>query len=203
VFPLLGGREVWGVENVPRTGGAVIAPNHASYLDPPLVAACLPRSTYFMAKQELFEVPLLGWLIYHLGAFPVQRGTADRLAIRYAVELLKAGELLIVFPEGTRSADGRIGEGELGPALMAGRAGVPIVPTAILGTERALPRGAKCLRRARIYVAFGEPLTVLPDCSGRLARPVLEAATTELMRRIRALHEMLRARRAAHTHHRT
>ncbi len=194
IFPLLGGREVYGVENVPSDGGAVIAPNHVSYMDPPLVAACLPRRTYFMAKRELFEPLLFGELIYSLYAFPVERGSGDRAALRRAIDLVRAGELVIIFPEGTRSRDGTIGEGQLGPAIVAGRAGRPIVPCAILGTDRMLPPGAKFIRRARFYIAFGEPVWV-GDGNQRLSRDVLQAATDELMRRIREMHAELKRRR--------
>ncbi len=191
VFPLLGGREVYGVENIPDDSGAVIAPNHVSYADPPMVAACLPRRTYFMAKRELFEVPLFGWFIHRMYAFPVERGSSDTTAIRYAINLVRAGELVIVFPEGTRSKDGTIGEGNLGAAIIAGRAGAPIIPCAIVGTDVMLPRGAKFLRRAKIYVAFGEPVYPRPDETGRLSRKVLEEATALLMGRIRELHGQL------------
>jgi 1-acyl-sn-glycerol-3-phosphate acyltransferase len=194
-FPLLGGREIYGVENVPATGGAVVAPNHVSYLDPPIVAACLPRPTYFMAKRELFEVPFLGWFIHTHRAFPVERGTADTAALRHAIDVVRQGQLLIIFPEGTRSQDGTIGEGELGCALVAGRACVPIIPCAVVGTDRMLPRGARFLRRARIYVAFGEPVSVMPDDQGRLTRAQLRAATEVLMSRLQALHQNLLLRR--------
>ncbi|MBC7287759.1 MAG: 1-acyl-sn-glycerol-3-phosphate acyltransferase [Armatimonadetes bacterium] len=195
IFPLLGGREVFGTENIPQEGGAVIAPNHVSFLDPPLVAACLPRRTYFMAKRELFEPPLFGELIHSLYAFPVERGLGDRGALQRAIELVKAGELVIIFPEGTRSRDGKIGEGQLGPAIVAGRAARPIVPCAILGTERMLPPGTKLPRRARFYISFGQPVWVLPDEQGRLSRQVLQAATDEVMRRIREMHAELKKRR--------
>ena len=194
IFPLLGGREVFGVENIPTDGGAVIAPNHVSYMDPPLVAACLPRRTYFMAKRELFEPPLFGELIYTLYAFPVERGSGDRAALRRAIDLVKAGELVIIFPEGTRSRDGTVGEGQLGPAIVAGRAGRPIVPCAILGTDKMLPPGAKLLRRARFYISFGEPVWVGGE-DERLSRDVLQTATDELMRRIREMHNELKQRR--------
>jgi len=193
--PLLGGLEVAGVENIPREGGAVIAPNHNSHLDPPYVGAALPRPTYFMAKRELFEVPIFGWLIYNVFAYPVERGTPDRFAIRKAIELVSAGHLLLIFPEGTRSPDGTIQEGELGPAMVAGRAGVPIIPCAVSGTRRILPPGAKWPRRARTYVAFGEGVWVEAKGDERLARSALETATRELMARIRALHAELEAKR--------
>lgn len=195
VAPLLGGLEVSGIENVPREGGAIIAPNHNSHLDPPYVGAALRRPTYFMAKRELFEVPIFGWLIYNVFAYPVERGTPDRFAIRKAIELVSAGHLVLIFPEGTRSPDGTIQEGELGPAMVAARAGVPIIPCAVSGTRRILPPGAKWPRRARTYVAFGEPVHVKTESNDRLTRSILEAATAELMQRLKALHAELEAKR--------
>ncbi len=205
-MPLLGGKEVYGKENVPLEGGAIVAPNHVSYVDPPLVAACLPRRTYFMAKRELFELPILGRFMHDNYAFPVERRGSDLVALRHAVEVLKAGELLLIFPEGTRSEDGEIGPGELGCALVAGRAGVPIVPCAVVGTERILPRGAKMLHRGRLYCAFGEPLRVERDAEGRLSREVLQAATDTLMERLRTLRQQMlavREERERARHHRS
>jgi len=196
IFPALGGCEVYGQEKVPLDSGAVIAPNHVSYLDPPFVAACLPRQAYFMAKRELFEVPLLGRFLYMNQSFPVDRDGADTAALRYAADIVRQGELLFVFPEGTRSEDGTIGEGQLGAALIAGRAEAPIIPCAIVGTERILPRKAKFLRRARTYCAFGEPVWVGRDERGRLTRQTLQAATDLLMERIRQLHAEMSALRA-------
>lgn len=197
LFPLLGGAEVHGVENVPAEGGAVIAPNHVSYLDPPFLAGFLPRRTYFMAKRELFEMPLLGWFFHRNLGFPVERGASDRAALQHGVGVLRQGELLAIFPEGTRTSDGRIGPGELGCALVAGRAGVPIIPCAIVGTDRILPRDARRPSRGRLYCAFGEPVRVEPDASGRFSRPALQHATDVLMARIGALHaEMLALREA-------
>lgn len=210
IFPLLGGFEVHGQENIPQEGGAVIAPNHVSYCDPPFVAACLPRRTYFMAKRELFEVPVFGKFLHINYAFPVERGTPDRAAIRHAIALLQAGQLVIVFPEGTRSEDGTVGEGNLGVAIIAGRAGVPIIPCAILGTERILPRRARFIRRARLYVAFGQPVTVRRDEKGKLSRECLEAATSAVMDDIRNLRQWLvslrderKRRRRAHARQRS
>ncbi len=195
IFPLLGGLEVHGVENVPAAGGAVIAPNHVSYLDPPFLSGFLPRRAYFMAKRELFEVPVLGWVLHRNCVFPVERGAPDRAALRHGVEILRQGQLLVIFPEGTRSSDGRIGPGELGCALVAGRAGVPIIPCAMVGSDRILTRHARMLGRSRLYCAFGEPVTVEPDPRGRFSRPALQRATDTLMERVTTLHaEMLALR---------
>ncbi len=165
LFRLLGRWEVYGHENIPVTGGAVIAANHCSYLDPPVAGSGLKRPTYFMGKKELFAVPILGWLIRRTGCFPVDRDKQDKEAIRVAVSLLKSGNLLCMFPEGTRSPDGTLQPPSgVGVALVASRAGVPIIPTLIRGTYQAYPTGAKFVRRADISVTYGRPIeTTSPD----------------------------------------
>jgi len=162
---LLGGYRVTGRANIPARGGAVICSNHISYLDPPVLGAgFVPRRTYFMAKKELFEVPVLGEMIRKCYAFPVDRGTTDREAIRHGIELLEQGELLVVFPEGGRSPDGSLQPGNIGPALMATRAHVPIIPAALKETDRIMPRGKGGLHRGRVQVDYGEPIP--PDRFG-------------------------------------
>ncbi len=165
LFRLLGRWEVRGQENIPPTGGAVIAPNHCSYLDPPVVGCGLKRPTYFMGKKELFRVPVLGSLIRRTGCFPVDREKQDKEAIRMALNVLRSGNLLCMFPEGARSPDGTLQEASgVGVALVASRAGAPIIPAVIRGTDRAYPPGAKFLHRANISVTFGRPIeTALPE----------------------------------------
>lgn len=132
---------VTGLENIPP-GGAVIAPNHQSFWDIPLIAVSVPRRVHFMAKEELFRVPVFGALIRSLLAFPVRRGAPDRTAIRYAVERLQEGDLVVIFPEGTRSKSGRLGKFESGAAMIALKAGVPMVPAGICGTDRIFRNGS-------------------------------------------------------------
>ena len=165
LFRLLGRWQTAGQENIPPTGGAVIAPNHCSYLDPPVVGCGLKRPTYFMGKKELFKVPILGWLIRRTGCFPVDRDKQDKEAIRMALRVLRDGDLLCMFPEGTRSPDGTLQEAiGVGVALVASRAGVPIIPAVIRGTERAYPPGARFVHWANISITFGRPIeTALPD----------------------------------------
>lgn len=152
-----GGWQVNGNENVPTEGGAIVASNHLSFLDPPALGAALPRRTYFFAKSELF-VPFFGFLIRKCYAFPVERGGADMGATREAIRLLRAGEFMVMFPEGTRSRDGELQELNLGAVLLASRAGVPVLPAAIRGTDEVFPIGAKCLFPASVCVSFGEPI---------------------------------------------
>jgi 1-acyl-sn-glycerol-3-phosphate acyltransferase len=123
IVGMLGGWRVRGAENIPGEGGAVIAANHLSHLDPPVVGSAIPRRrTYYFAASELFSNPIFGFIIRKCYAFPVRRGAADRNALKAAIELLSGGELLTMFPEGTRSRTGELGEFDLGAALAASRA---------------------------------------------------------------------------------
>jgi 1-acyl-sn-glycerol-3-phosphate acyltransferase len=184
LYRALGGWKVYGRENVPLTGGALIASNHVSFLDPPTLGAGLPRRTYYFAKKELFEIPIFGSIIRKCYAFPVEREVGDREAVRNAIKLVQDGELLIIFPEGGRSPDGTLKEGGVGAALIASRGGVPIVPSAVRGTNIAMPLHAKRLHRAKLSVAFGEPIVPPGE---RMTKVELQAMTDELMTRIAAL----------------
>jgi 1-acyl-sn-glycerol-3-phosphate acyltransferase len=175
---------ILGEENVPA-GGAVLAGNHVSYLDPALLWCAAPRRCHFMSKSELWESGPTAWGLPRLWSFPVDRGEADRGAIQTATAFLAAGELVGIFPEGTRAGvDGSRAEAQGGVSFIAMRAGVPIVPVAFVGTDKAWPRGQRFPRLVRVTIAYGEPLNpgdVLPD-AGRKER--VAAVTSELMRRI-------------------
>lgn len=192
---LAGGFQVSGKSNVPRSGGAVLCANHISYLDPPVLgAAVTPRRTYFMAKKELFEVPVLGPIIRKSYAFPVDRDHFDREAIRNAIELLQKGEFVVVFPEGQRSPDGSLQPANTGPAMMASKAGVPIVPIALKGTDDILQRGRKGLHRGRVFVDIGEPVHPTAFGEGKLDKEQLSAFTEAVMSSIEALQKEQYAR---------
>ena len=135
MFRIIYRAEVHGQENVPKEGGAIIAANHISLWDPPFVGAFCPRRVSFMAKKELFENSIFSSIITSLGAFPVNRGAADRNAIKTALTVLGEGKCLGLFPEGTRSKSGKLGEPEAGIGLIAYKANVPIVPVAITVTN--------------------------------------------------------------------
>jgi 1-acyl-sn-glycerol-3-phosphate acyltransferase len=145
----------FGTEHVPMRGGVIIASNHAAYVDPPFLGAVAPRELFYLAKAELFSNALFGWLIRKYNAIPVTRGVFDRKAISRAVELLKSGKALLLFPEGTRSRDGRLLEPKLGVGKIALEAGVPIVPAYIHNSGRL----RSCLLGGgRLVFVFGEPI---------------------------------------------
>jgi 1-acyl-sn-glycerol-3-phosphate acyltransferase len=158
LFQLVFRAQWMGTGNVPGTGPVLLAANHVSVLDPPVVAVGPARALHFMAKAELFRIPLLGALIRRLNAHPVERDGADAGALRGAVALLKAGHALLVFPEGTRGQEGTLRAGRAGAGMLAALSDAPVVPVYIQGTGRALPRGAKLPRPAPVTVAYGPPL---------------------------------------------
>ena len=186
-FRLAGGWRVVGREYVPRHGGALIAANHTSFLDPPLVGAAVPRRTYYFAKRELFEIPVFGWLLRKCYAFPVDREGDDKTAFRHAIALLQAGELLVVFPEGGRSPDGTLQEGGRGAALIAARAGVPIIPCALSGTDQVLPREARFLHRGFTQASFAPPISTREE--GRANKAGLQEITGRVMAEIARMRE--------------
>jgi len=147
-----------GLDNVPREGAVLLASNHVSALDPPVVGAAAPRPLQYMAKVELFRVPLLGGLVRRLNAYPVERDGADAGALRHALLLLREGKALLVFPEGTRGSEGTLQRGRPGAGMLAARSEAPVVPVYVEGTGRVLPRGASRPRRGRITVRYGAPL---------------------------------------------
>jgi len=150
--------EVKGRENIPDKGGVILASNHASYLDPIVVATASPRQLYFLAKEDLFKVKFLSWVVRRLNALPVLREKVQIATTRKSIEILKKGEILLLFPEGTRTATGEISEGKRGVGLIAKSTGVPVIPVLIEGSGEALPKDKRWISSHKVWVTFGRPL---------------------------------------------
>lgn len=153
---------VYGRENVPAEGPVLLVANHRSYLDPPLVAyAVKKRPVFFMAKSELFTTPVLSTLIKHWGnAFPVKRGRADLTALKTALEVLKKGELVCIFPEGQRAPAGKFVRPKWGAGMVALKARVPIVPCLIEGSEKLIGKEGLVTGWPKVTIRFGRPFTI-------------------------------------------
>ncbi len=168
--------EIEGAENIPGSDGVVLVANHVSYWDPVVVICAFKRKVYFMAKAELFKIPVVGYVVGISGAFPVRRDRTDRNAIRTALRLLEEGEVVGVFPEGTRSHSGEMLKPHLGAAMLALKSGAPVLPVAVSGT-----RGFW----GKIRVRVGRPIPVESFKTG--SRGDLESLSDLAMSRIGAL----------------
>ncbi|WP_462331672.1 lysophospholipid acyltransferase family protein [Schwartzia sp. (in: firmicutes)] len=147
--------EIIGTENMPESGGVILAANHMSNWDPPFLATFLSRPVAYMAKKELFEIPVFSSAIRSCHAFPVKRGAADRGALKAAVNELKDGKCVGLFPEGTRSKDGKVHKAESGISLIAAMTKVPVVPAAIIGTNEIF--SSKCFF-PKLKIIYGKPM---------------------------------------------
>ncbi|MBD2175935.1 1-acyl-sn-glycerol-3-phosphate acyltransferase [Pseudanabaena sp. FACHB-1998] len=178
---------IYGTENVPLTGNLIVVSNHASDFDPLIVGSCMGRPVAFMAKEELFEVPVLSQAIKAFGAYPVKRGAGDRAAIRSAIESINKGWATGIFLQGTRTLDGKITEPKLGAAMISSKTNAPFLPVSVWGTETILPKGAKFPKLFQpVTVRIGE-LIPAPESGDRAT---LEAYTKKCADAINALHAL-------------
>ena len=168
-------------ENVPATGAVIVACNHVSYLDPVVLGIGFLRPVTYLAKKELFAIPVLGPIITGLGVYPLDREAGGVAAVRAALRALKEGRCVGIFPEGTRNLTGDV-QGKGGAALLGALSGAPVVPAAISGTRHARPFHP-------IRVVYGEPIRV--ERKRKADGDDLEKWTEEIMRRIRALEESI------------
>lgn len=160
VFGILGGIRKRGRDRVPRRGGLLVVANHLSDCDPPVVQLACPRHVFFMAKHDLFEMRFVGLFLRYWGAFPVRRGEPDRQALKHAIELLKAGYAVGIFPEGQLSEDGRLQPILPGVALIARQTGVPVICCGLVGTQHVLPYAKLVPQFAwgkEVSASWGEP----------------------------------------------
>lgn len=169
-----------GRYNVPTSGPFIIAANHLSWTDIPLIPLFFKRKVIYMAKEEYFS-SRISWLVRFLGAFPVKRGEGDRQALRAAEEQLKKGNILIIFPEGTRSRSHTLAKAHAGLGMIALRSGVPVIPVAIWGSEDVLKKFG-----ARVTISYGEPIVFKPK-GKKVTREDIDNATTEVMQHIAAM----------------
>ena len=177
---------IYGAENVPQEGPLVVVSNHASDLDPPIVSNCVRRPVAFMAKEELFRVPILKQAIQLYGAYPVDRAAADRSAIRSALSYLENGWATGIFLSGTRTADARITQPKLGGALIAAKAKAPLLPVSLWGNQRIFKKGSLLPKPVPVTVRIGQ----LIDPPSSTNRQALEAVTEECVNAIHALHDL-------------
>lgn len=172
--------KVYGLHHIPADGGALVIANHASYLDPALIGVRIPRPLSFLAKSELFKVPVFGWIIRQCNAFPVRQGAGDKGAIDETIRRLQEGHLLTLFPEGQRSPNGTLQPIQRGVALIVKRAGVPIVPAVIIGAYKAWPKGRPIFQSNPVRVLFGPPLDVSKMKSNEIVEVIDQTFRTML-----------------------
>lgn len=182
--------DVVGFDDLPRSGPLIVVANHISNADPPLVygwlTSALGRPMHILAKESLFVGPI-GWFLRRYGVTPVKAGGSDIEAYRVARAVLDRGDVLCIFPEGTRSATGVMGEPKPGVAMLATRSGVPVLPVGISGSDTFLGRGKRLPRfRSRITIRAGQPFTLELDAA-LPRRAAMNAASDDLMRHIAAL----------------
>lgn len=175
---------IYGAEKVPQSEALIAVCNHASDFDPPILSNCLRRPVSYMAKEELFKVPLLKQGIKLYGAYPVKRGTSDRNAIKAAMKALKNGWIAGIFLEGTRTRDGRIHHPKLGAALIAAKTQVPLIPVSLWGTEKILRKGSFLPKPAPITIRIGD--VIEPPQSTK--KEELQAVTERCTNIINQLH---------------
>lgn len=169
---------VIGAENIPAEGPVILCSNHISLYDPPLVGCGIERQVHFMAKEELFHIPVISFFITKFGAFPVKRGAGDRSAIRNTLKLLADGKVLGIFPEGTRSKTGEVGTGLTGVAMFALKSDAVVIPVAIIGPYRLF---------RPITIVYGKPLDLSAQRSVKADSETLKQTTEYIMQSIKAL----------------
>ncbi len=177
VFHITSRVRLRGLSNVPQSGAFIFASNHLSWTDIPLIPMHFRRKVVYMAKEEYFHSRLT-WLVRILGSFPVKRGEGDRQALRTAEDQLKKGNILGIFPEGTRSRTYTMAKAHAGMGMIALRTGVPVVPVAIWGSENALKKLG-----SRVTISYGEPIILKPK-GKKITREDIDEATDTVMRKI-------------------
>jgi len=149
---------VFGADKVPQTGSVILASNHASYLDPPLVGSAMQRMLNYMARETLFRFPIVGRILHSWNAVPLDRDRGSAAGLRIILDRLNEGDAILLFPEGTRTTDGKLQSAQTGIGLIVMKSNAPVVPVRIFGTYEAFGRHMKVPMPRRVTVRFGEPL---------------------------------------------
>ena len=178
---------VEGREHVPATGPFILSPVHRSNVDSPLVAIVTRRRLRYMGKQEMWKYRVSAAFFTAMGGFPVNRGAADREAIRRCLEVLEAGEPLVLFPEGTRRSGPVVEEMYEGAAYLSTKTGAPIVPVGIGGSEQAMPKGAKFIKPVKVHVIIGPPLYPEKTEGGKAPRRAVRELNDRLQAELQRL----------------
>ena len=189
VFGWLVKFEAIGREYIPQEGGTLIMSNHVSYLDPIFLGAAVTRELHYMARDDLFQPKLWGDFLTYMNAFPVKRGEPDLRALRTTLSLLEKNQLVLIFPEGTRGINGKLGEPVEGAGFIVHRTNVPVIPAFVKGTEIILPRNAKGIKRAKVSVYFGQQLELSELRNLPRGREAYKLIAQEIMRNIAELKE--------------
>lgn len=184
IFSLVYRWQVIGREHIPKEGPVILCANHISLWDPPLLGSGIERMVNFMAKEELFRIPVIGFLITKFGAFPVKRGAGDRAAIRTTLKLLEEGKIFGIFPEGTRSKNGEVGEGMPGVAMFALKSQAQVIPVAIIGPYRMF---------RPIKIVYGEPIDLTRLREAKSSADTLKETSDLIMDHIRKLRDQHRS----------
>lgn len=184
---------VVGAENIPLSGPVLIAPIHRSNLDFAFSLFISPRKVFFMAKDGIFRFAPFGALLVRLGAFPVDRAIADRESLRLAEEVLRHGQALVMFPEGTRKDGPTVEPLHDGAMFIAARTGAMVVPVGVAGSQEAMPVGAKFPRFSKVHIVVGAPIAP-PSGDGRVSRSAIAAKTEELRSALEAVYAESRSR---------
>ena len=182
-----------GIENIPKEGSVILASNHASFLDPPLLGAGCSRKISFLAKEELFTETsfLFSWWIKTVRAQPVKRGSGDIGSLRATLSILKAGRCMVIFPEGTRTRDGNLQPGKSGTGMIIKKSGATVVPVYIGGTFEACPKSAKIPKIHKVKIVYGEPIPPESFKSLEDGKESYEKITGIIMEKISQLKESI------------
>lgn len=178
------------VDGLPPGEGVIVTPNHTSYLDPPLVGISLKRRVTFLAKEYLFGAPMVGFVLRSISALPIKSRKDDLRSLRELIRVLRAGACVVVFPEGTRSEDGRLKDAEIGVGFLAIKSACWVVPACILGTYRAFPKGVKLFKPAKVNIRYGRPFKPSEDPTILRSDDPYRATVERIMAEIRQLQQV-------------